>query len=65
MLIITQISAELAEPEGTGGTVGILLGLDIDEFKHTMTGEAEEQRKQKGMNYIVVDVFQQLLWRQY
>uniref|UniRef100_A0A1B6LFD0 Uncharacterized protein n=1 Tax=Graphocephala atropunctata TaxID=36148 RepID=A0A1B6LFD0_9HEMI len=53
VLIITQISSELAEPEGTGGTVGILLGVDIDEFKYTMSGEADEHRKQKVTEIMV------------
>uniref|UniRef100_A0A1B6EHQ1 Uncharacterized protein n=1 Tax=Cuerna arida TaxID=1464854 RepID=A0A1B6EHQ1_9HEMI len=53
VLIITQVSSELAEPEGTGGTVGILLGVDIDEFKYTMSGEADEHRKQKVTEIMV------------
>lgn len=54
VLIITQISSELADPEGTGGTVGILLGLDIDEFKNTMSGEEEDLRKEKGLYHCTV-----------
>lgn len=33
VLVLTQLSTELAEPENGGGTVSILLGLDVDDFR--------------------------------
>jgi len=40
VLVLTQLSTELAEQDGNGGTVSILLGLDIDEFTNS---EGENQ----------------------
>lgn len=54
VLILTQISAELAEPESTGGTVGILLGLDLEEFRYTISGEENSNsRKQEAIEIMV------------
>ncbi|XP_039288584.1 uncharacterized protein LOC111063426 [Nilaparvata lugens] len=44
VLILTQLSTELADPESSGGSVSILLGLDVEEFKYTIGGD-DRQRK--------------------
>lgn len=40
---MTQLSTELAEPNGTRGTVSILFGLDIKEFEYTIQGESDSR----------------------
>uniref|UniRef100_A0A1B6E8E6 Uncharacterized protein n=1 Tax=Clastoptera arizonana TaxID=38151 RepID=A0A1B6E8E6_9HEMI len=39
VLIMTQLSTEIAEPSDTRGTVSILFGLDIKEFEYTIQGK--------------------------
>ena len=43
VLVMTQLSTELAEQDGNRGTVSILLGLDIDEF-------TSQDKTQQGTN---------------
>lgn len=52
VLILTQLSTELADPENAGGSVSILLGLDVEEFKYTISGE-ERFRKSDATEIMV------------
>lgn len=54
VLVLTQLSTELAEPENGGGTVSILLGLDVDDFRDSNSTLTTGKLDIQGLEVIIV-----------